>query len=162
MAQPIQADRLPDVSLTAWAQRWGFMDGWALELARLNAGRWREEPDRVVMEWRRGGGLGAHVPIGTRLHTTRETYAVWRARSDEYAVLMRAAPGLIKTPEKRGSLDHFEWLALHHVAGLRLEDVAEQYQDPTRGLSVSTVSEAISTTAELVGLTLRVRPGRKT
>jgi hypothetical protein len=44
---------------------------------------------------------------------------------------------------------------------MKESEIAERYQDADRGLNIGSVSEAIGSTAKLVGLTLRPAPGRK-
>lgn len=62
-----------------------------------------------------------------------------------------------KAAPSKHSGDHFAWLALRQVKGLRPQEIADCH---TGGKAVSTVNEAIESTARLLQLELRpVRPG---
>jgi hypothetical protein len=70
-----------------------------------------------------------------------------------------AQRGLMPRPERPQLGKHAEWLVLHQVKGQTEAAVAEQYQDPERGLDVATVSKAVTSLAKLIGLPLR--PARR-
>jgi hypothetical protein len=146
--------------MQAWAERWGFGDPWAMRSAHSHAMYWRDNPDNL------GKWLvvshAAWEPVFPPLsawNPLTESEASFRARVESYIEVMKQAPGLTRTPERPDGADHFEWLALHHVAGWRLEDIAEKYQD-AGGLEPGSISEAISRTAVLAGVTLRSKAGR--
>lgn len=66
--------------------------------------------------------------------------------------------GLVRTPEKR-KLEHFIWLVEHQINGLTYREIVEKYQDEN-GMDIRKISEAITSTASLIGLTLRSAQGR--
>lgn len=66
--------------------------------------------------------------------------------------------GLVRTPEKR-KLEHFVWLVEHQINGLMYREIAEKYQDEN-GIEIRKISEAITSTASWIGLTLRPAQGR--
>lgn len=145
-------------ALDTWAQRWGFTDDWARWTAHQHAKFWREDPT-ITGRWilLSVGVWWPSVPPCPPFDPVRERRSQWLARMKAHETAVLKDPGAVKTPVK--AAHHFEWLALHHVGGLRLEDLAEKYQDAD-GLAISTISEAIESTALLIGLTLRTRPGR--
>jgi hypothetical protein len=63
----------------------------------------------------------------------------------------------VGTPKR--TLTHFRWVALHQVEYLTYEQIAQHEQDEA-GLDMSTISRAITTTARLIGVTLRPAPRR--
>jgi hypothetical protein len=154
-----------EAPLRAWAETWGFSDDWALDCARAHAQYWRDDPNLfghwivMVPNWE------PIFPNGPSWNPIAETEAAFRARVNAYIAGVKQTPGIKATPEKRGAIDpgkeHFEWLALHHVGKWTEAAITEKYQDADRGLNVGSVSEAITKTAELVGLTLRSAPGRR-
>lgn len=71
---------------------------------------------------------------------------------------MKAA-GLVKTPIKRSrrggdAMQHFDWLVLFQVRYRTQASIAKQYGN----LDISTVADALRSTAELIGLTRRSTP----
>ena len=107
-------------------------------------------------------------PAGPSWNPTAETEQGFRKRVEGYIRVVKSAPGIKRAPEKRASRqkvkkikpgqEHFEWLALHHAGRKTEAEIAERYPD---GLNIGSISEAITTTAALIGLTLRPAPGRK-
>jgi hypothetical protein len=84
-----------------------------------------------------------------------ESEADYLRRLESYKATLK------RTPEKRDAGVHFEWTALYHVAGLRLREIADRYDDgDDDGLELGSVSEAINSVANLIGLTLRRKQGR--
>ncbi len=144
-------------ALKAWADTWGFSDEWALEVARVHAERWRDDPTTFGI-W--SVAIAAWTPsfaVGPSWNPITESESTFRRRVGEYIESIKKTPGISRAPEKRGGPDHFKWLALHHVGRQTYEQIAEPYGD---GLNIGSVSEAITQTAATVGLTLRSRPGR--
>jgi len=144
--------------LRAWADRWGFTDLWALHAAQLHAAFWREEPSTrgrwqiaSVFAW---SPVYEAVPV-PRWDPTLETEASFRKRQNAYRAVVKALPGVQRTPQKGGSDQHFEWLALHHAGGWTYDTIGGRYQTDAKP---STVGEAIVNLAELIGLTLRPTP----
>jgi nucleotide-binding universal stress UspA family protein len=71
-----------------------------------------------------------------------------------YKAALKSAPGIKRTDEKEADERHYEWLALRHAGKWKLAKIAERYGGRA-GIEIGSVSEAIKSTADLVGLTLR-------
>ena len=150
-------------ALREWAKRRGFEDAWALASARQHARHCHDYPGAT-------GWLG--MVVSTPWEPVMPAFGPWnpfvesedalRERFERYIVICKAAPGMMRTPEKRTGTAHFEWLALHHVGRLtyeRLQDtLARKGQHPP---DTAELSRAITSTAQWIGLTLRAGRGRK-
>ncbi len=144
-----------DAILNEWARRWGFASRKLVRVARLTAGAIR---DCRHDEWVKSGSYWCpDFPrfVNPSWNPIEESEASFRARVEEYVRQVKATPGIVAAPTKR-NLEHFEWLALHQVAGWKFTRIAEHYQDE-KGLEVSTVSRAVKETAAIIGLTLRLQ-----
>jgi hypothetical protein len=148
-------------ALDAWAQRWGFTDDWARRIASLHVTLWRENPT-LAGRWQIVSAAVAWEPIPAAVswNPVAETEAAFRERVNTYIAACKRN-GLMPTPTKE-DVRHFEWLALHHVAGdYPYQRIVERYQDADGSPDVSAVSRAMKQTAALVGITLRPTRGRK-
>ena len=132
-----------DAGLAAWAARRRVTDDWVLRNIRSNWEFWREEPD-TVGRWRVHVPQAFWVPMFT-WEPDRETF-------DQYSARVKNSPGLMRTPEK--AENHFEWLAKYQVGGVSVSELAAHAE-----VNLETVSEALGSTARLVGVTLR--PARR-
>ena len=157
-ALPTDANLVP---FQTWAKRWGFTDRWAQQIARRHAAWWTDQPELIgvwltvsVASWE------PDFPRCPAWNPIAEPEDTFRARVEAYIAEMKAAPGIARTPIKDADDRHFTWLALHHVGRWPLEKIAEQ-PEAREVLSLSTISEGITSAAALVGLTLRPGRGRK-
>ena len=57
---------------------------------------------------------------------------------------------MVKTPEKRGNLNHFVWLALHHVGGWTYAQIASRFQNADGEPNEPAIGRAIQDTANLI------------
>jgi hypothetical protein len=173
-------------ALQGWAARWGFTDAWALETAGFHArywwagdpgaiGLWLIHPvelydhragDDPLFLWSSFAGSELVFPPGPSWNPIEETDRAFRARVEAYIGTIKASPAIQPTPTKQqlGGRRHFEWTALYHCGGRTLNEIVELSQethpDEFNGLMPGTVSEAIKSVADLVGLTLQPRQGQ--
>ena len=119
----------PDIAgRQAWAQRRGFTDEWALRAAEALATLRRDDPASTLLPPINVAAWAPVFPAGPSWDPTQEPEAAFRQRIDTYIASIKATPGITRTPLKRNSPIHFEWLALHHVDGWT-------YRPPHRTLS---------------------------
>ena len=146
-----------------WAKQWGFTDPRLMRHARSYARWWRQCPTY------RGRFMGQMVTYFEPEFPTfanpdwnpfEETEAAYRARFDRYIEAVKQTPGTASVPTKR-NMQHFEWLALTQVGGLRPSEIAERYQSST-GIDESTIRKRVAETAALCGIKLdrKLPPGR--
>jgi hypothetical protein len=168
LAELVALDFQNPEAIHAWARMRGFEDAWALDCARRHAEYWRNDPT-MLGHWIISGATWEPVfPAGPSWNPTTETEQGFRKRVEGYIRVVKSAPGIKRAPEKRasqrkvkkikpGQEQHFEWLALHHAGRKTEAEIAERYPE---GLNIGSISEAITTSAALIGLTLRPAPGR--
>jgi hypothetical protein len=154
-----------DTAIEEWAQRRGFgKDAWLMDQASRAVAAWRRTPSHAGRWLSLHGGVGAWIPPeppAPDWDPVFETEAAFRGRVDQYIEAMKAMPHITKAPEKRTGLSHFDWLALHQVAGWTHADINEEYSDEKGTPDVSAISRAIAETAKLADVTLRDARGRK-
>jgi hypothetical protein len=146
-----------DPAIYAWAQRWGFLDGWALETAREHARFWRANPEKVG-QWVSVSGAPANMePLDRPVWDPAfESEATFRARVEAYIQRVRDT-GLPISQAKTGER-HFEWLARHVVGGVLQVTLANELTGKA-AISESAISQAIKEAATMIGVTTRrVRP----
>ena len=150
-----------EAALHAWATRRGFEDAWALDSARKHQRNARDYPEAIG--WLGPVSSSTWEPVMPAFwppwNPFTESEAAFRERFERYIEICKAAPGMIRTPEKRTGAAHFEWLALHHVG--RLTYVQLQHARKGQHPDIAEISRAITTTAQWIGLTLRRGRGRK-
>ena len=113
----------------SWSLKWHFYtDQWLRVYARRMVQFWRTQQDES--KWPIFWGALTHsyrppvVPPFPSWDPTEETEIDVRARFERYLAAVKQTPGLEMTPVKR-TLEHFDWLALHHVGGLDFPTLAE-------------------------------------
>ena len=152
---------LDSAGLQAWAQRRGFTDDWALRAAEGLMTLRREDPASTVVP---PSGVAAWAPVfpaGPSWDPTKEPEAAFRQRIEKYIASIKGTPGIRRTPLKKNSPIHFDWLALHHVDGWTYDRLLARYQDESGRPELPAISRAVTETADLIGLTLRPGRGRK-
>lgn len=153
-----------DRALEAWARRRGFSDHWALWTVRNHLPVWRDNPESFGRWLTVFGGTWEPVPPPAPIwNPFKETEAAYAKRHAEYLNQVRQLPAT-KTPEKEHGDRDFEWLALVQVGGVERSEIAINAEGDD-ALSLGTVSEALKSTAAMIGLTLRPAkrgPRRKT
>ncbi len=151
-----------DAQFLAWTTRRGFTDPWARQTAGRHRALWVDQPELFgvwltvsVASWE------PEFPRLAAWNSITETEAQFDERVKQYKAEMKAAPGIAPTPTKDMSDDrHFEWTALYHVGGLLQEQIASRYDTEHTGVTASAVSLAITSVAQLIGLSLPSRQGR--
>jgi hypothetical protein len=154
----LMALNLEDYSgFAAWAKHRGFTDAWASSVALKHQTLWSENP-HLQGKWLVVTGC-AWEPVPPPFpawNLGAESEAALRERFERYIETCKSSSGITPTPNKNST---FEWLAHHHVGRLTYSQIKDRF--PLQGLDSGQISREIKSTSELIGLTLRPKPGRK-
>lgn len=149
-----------DHRFRAWVDKWGFTDPWLLRVAEHTAVTWREKPELRGRIWMHSHAYW--MPDFPQLaapnwNPVEERETAYRARIDDYIETVKQTPDMVPVPTKH-NLQHFEWLALTHVASMTATAVAAQCDGDGVGLEASVVRRRVAETAALCNITLRRQP----
>jgi hypothetical protein len=162
--------------IVAWAQNNRLSDSWCIREALSTLKLWHEQPERQG-DWsystpRRMRNLERSFrfefpPYDSSIETIasykKRIKAAFESRVKDYIATYKDS--LEKEHDKdyraydiRKDI-HFAWLVEHQIKGLRYEDIANKHSS-IDNVELSSISEAITRLAGLIGLNLREAPGR--
>jgi hypothetical protein len=148
-------DRGTEDELKRWADRCGFPypGGWWMRQVRNHVKEWRRDP-KLAGSWI--GFLGVYRepkwPAPRPWNANEETEQDFRDYIEGYIRQVKKLPGVQPTPVTFRERD-FDALALEHVAGLTIDEVADRLHV---GES-STIRKRNAQLAKMLGLNLRRR-----
>jgi hypothetical protein len=161
-------------ALNQWAEKFGLRDQWLLEVAVRTLNHWRKKSDALgALSWAELPIAHPPLPLEDREIEFRDTG--WRVEAEgwsEFASRTNAAfkqhltsyketirrgmreLGLPLPPDIRNP-EHYTWLALYQTRRYSPAGIAELLNRDQKTLLENTVLKAVTSTAGLVGLTLR-------
>lgn len=162
--------------IIAWAQNYRLTDSWCIHESLSTLNLWHEQPQRRG-DWsystrRRmldleGSFHFEFPPYNSSIETLRSyknrIKVAFEGWLEEY--IANYNDSLEKTHNKDYRAhkpqheDHFAWLVEHQIKGLRYEEIANKHPSKDN-INLSSISEAITRLARLIGLSLRATHGR--
>ncbi len=158
-----RSSSVDDAAVRDWAAYLNISDAWFIEGATELVHAWRAgASEDLSWAWPASTSPTTQWASPRAWNPILETEALFDMYIASYKREVRAAAeaaGLVAAPIKRNPEAQFRWLVLHQVRNMTYPRIAEMEQSAS-GLTESSVGQAIQSLASMLGLRLRLAPGR--